>query len=123
MKSTIIMIRLSMRKNRKMRSKMEGNCLFTVTNFQLHLFWLIIFVFVNYSYDEYYQDGYFWNGTEWVVADEVHGENDGTVDGYEENNVEEEIPPENQQSALSLFGGGDVLGKGILSDIQTRDLF
>eukprot|EP00603_Paraphysomonas_imperforata_P002862 CAMPEP_0114420904 /NCGR_PEP_ID=MMETSP0103-20121206/4799_1 /TAXON_ID=37642 ORGANISM="Paraphysomonas imperforata, Strain PA2" /NCGR_SAMPLE_ID=MMETSP0103 /ASSEMBLY_ACC=CAM_ASM_000201 /LENGTH=858 /DNA_ID=CAMNT_0001589401 /DNA_START=93 /DNA_END=2669 /DNA_ORIENTATION=+ len=63
----------------------------------------------NENYDEYYQDGYFWNGTEWVVADEVHGENDGTVDGYEENNVEEEIPPENQQSALSLFGGGDVL--------------
>ena len=72
---------------------------------------MFIYCFSFYcSYDEYYQDGYFWNGTEWVVADEGNGGNDGTFDGYEENNVEEEMP---QQSALSLFGGGDMLGKGI----------
>lgn len=70
-------------------------------------------LFMFCSYDEYYQDGYFWNGTEWVVADEIQA--DATVDGGydvvgQEQEEEEEDHTEKRQSALSLFGGGDMLG-------------
>ena len=64
--------------------------------------------------DDYYQDGYFWNGTEWVVADEEqHGNNEEIGDNYASNDdVEEELVPEPQQSALAMIGGEDMLGIG-----------